>query len=238
MLPLICVWTNAWVNNRDAGDLRRYRVHYDVTVMGALAMGLTDCLYISVCQVEPVLNSLRPRQSERHFADDIFMCIFFNENCCILIKFSLKYVRKGPIDNNPALVQIMAWRRSMMVSLPTLGLNELNKTTQMYLLLLNVCLCAHTFVFGLIFAEGLRGRTFTPILGESLWRDPSAKCSSKFWCTDIFVVKVWYHKEKTILLFYTQWRLGPYLGLPIGTNTYLWETCLILVIKLKQNYYL
>ena len=40
------------------------------------------------------------------------MCIFFNENCCILIKFSLKYVRKGPIDNNPALVQIMAWRRS------------------------------------------------------------------------------------------------------------------------------
>ena len=33
MLPLICVWTNAWVSNRDAGDLRRYRVHYDVTVM-------------------------------------------------------------------------------------------------------------------------------------------------------------------------------------------------------------
>ena len=72
-------------------------------------------------------NTLRPRQSERHFADDIFMCIFFNENCCILIKFSLKYVRKGPIDNNPSLVQIMAWRRSddkplsepMMVSLPT-----------------------------------------------------------------------------------------------------------------------
>ena len=33
MLSLICVWTNAWVNNRDAGDLRRYRLHYDVTVM-------------------------------------------------------------------------------------------------------------------------------------------------------------------------------------------------------------
>ena len=33
MLPSICVWTNAWVNNRDAGDLRRYRVHYDGTVM-------------------------------------------------------------------------------------------------------------------------------------------------------------------------------------------------------------
>ena len=26
-------WTNGWVNNRDAGDLRRHRSHYDVTVM-------------------------------------------------------------------------------------------------------------------------------------------------------------------------------------------------------------
>ena len=30
---LICVWINSWVNNREAGDLRRYRAHYDVTVM-------------------------------------------------------------------------------------------------------------------------------------------------------------------------------------------------------------
>ena len=33
MFPLICVWINGWVNNRDAGDLRRYRPHYDVIVM-------------------------------------------------------------------------------------------------------------------------------------------------------------------------------------------------------------
>ena len=71
-------------------------------------------------------NTLRPRQDGRHFADS-FTCIFFNENCCILIKFSFKYVRKGPVDNNRALVQIMAWRQSgdkplsepMMISLPT-----------------------------------------------------------------------------------------------------------------------
>ena len=78
----------------------------------------------SACQG---VNTLRPRQDGRHLADDIFMCILFNENCCILIKFSLKYVRKGQIDNNPTLVQIMAWRRSgnkplyepMSISLPT-----------------------------------------------------------------------------------------------------------------------
>ena len=33
MFSLICAWINAWVNNGDAGDLTRYRAHYDVTAM-------------------------------------------------------------------------------------------------------------------------------------------------------------------------------------------------------------
>ena len=33
MFTLICVWINGWVNNGEAGDLRRYRGHYDVIVM-------------------------------------------------------------------------------------------------------------------------------------------------------------------------------------------------------------
>ena len=33
MFSLICAWINGWVNNREAGDLRRHRGHYDVTVM-------------------------------------------------------------------------------------------------------------------------------------------------------------------------------------------------------------
>ena len=33
MFTLICVWINDWVNNREAGDLRRYRAYYDVTLM-------------------------------------------------------------------------------------------------------------------------------------------------------------------------------------------------------------
>ena len=33
MFSLICSWINGWVNNREAGDLRRYRTHYDVSVM-------------------------------------------------------------------------------------------------------------------------------------------------------------------------------------------------------------
>ena len=33
MFSLICTWINAWVNNREAGDLRGHRAHYDVIVM-------------------------------------------------------------------------------------------------------------------------------------------------------------------------------------------------------------
>ena len=58
-------------------------------------------------------NPLRPRQNGRHFADDIFNSIFINENVWIPIKISLKFVPNGliKINNIPALVQIMAWRR-------------------------------------------------------------------------------------------------------------------------------
>ena len=58
-----------------------------------------------------LINTLRPRQDGRHFPDDIFKCIFLNENAKISIKTSLKFVPKGPINIIPALVQIMAWRR-------------------------------------------------------------------------------------------------------------------------------
>ena len=41
-------------------------------------------------------------------ADDIFKCIFLNENDRIQIQISLKFVSRSPIDNKPALVQVMA----------------------------------------------------------------------------------------------------------------------------------
>ena len=57
-------------------------------------------------------NTLRPRQNGFRFADDTFKRIFLSENVRISIKISLKFVPKGPVNNNPALVQILAWRRS------------------------------------------------------------------------------------------------------------------------------
>ena len=45
------------------------------------------------------------------FSGRHFKCIFLNENAWILIKNSLKFVPNGLINNSPALIQIMAWRR-------------------------------------------------------------------------------------------------------------------------------
>ena len=38
-----------------------------------------------------------------------FKCIFLNENDRIPIPISLKFIPRSPIDNKPALVQVMAW---------------------------------------------------------------------------------------------------------------------------------
>ena len=51
-------------------------------------------------------------------ADDILNCIFLNDNDRIPIHISLKYVSRGPIDNKPALVQVMAWSRTDDKPLP------------------------------------------------------------------------------------------------------------------------
>ena len=46
MFSLICIWINGWLNNREAGDLRRDRAHYDVIVM---MLG-----YLCYCQACPL----------------------------------------------------------------------------------------------------------------------------------------------------------------------------------------
>ena len=113
-------------------NIPTFRLLRNVFPMTAFSMLTTEMkcdgdVDIYTCDSLTNVDTLRPRQNGRHFADDIFKCIFSNENVWILIKISLKFVPKGPINNNPALVQIMAWRRSgdkplfepMMVSLLT-----------------------------------------------------------------------------------------------------------------------
>ena len=72
---------------------------------------LYQLLWVWLFGTDVDINTLGLRQNGRLFADDTFKRIFLNEHIRIPIKISLKGVPKGPIDNIPALVQIMAWRR-------------------------------------------------------------------------------------------------------------------------------
>ena len=51
-------------------------------------------------------------------ADDIFKCNFLNENDKIPIQISVKFFPRSPIDNKPALVQVMAWHQTGDKPLP------------------------------------------------------------------------------------------------------------------------
>ena len=57
------------------------------------------------------INTLRLRQNGRHFFSmDIFKCVVFKQNIYIPNKVSLEYGPKGPMNNIPTLVEIIAWR--------------------------------------------------------------------------------------------------------------------------------
>ena len=48
-------------------------------------------------------------QNGQHYVYNIFKHVFMNENYCIMIQISLKFVPKRPIDNKSALIKVMAW---------------------------------------------------------------------------------------------------------------------------------
>ena len=133
-----CIWTDHCISMPVVGETCRYLQAQYFEIIRQLKMGggggcwnlicfhvcfvtnthkcdLTITLYVvkrTKSSVETKnVNTLRPRQNGRHFADDIFKSIFLNKNVWIPIKISLKFVPKGPINNIPALVQIMDWRR-------------------------------------------------------------------------------------------------------------------------------
>ena len=70
-------------------------------------------------------NSSPHGRNGHHFADDNLICIFVNENICILIQNKVKFVPWCPIDNRSVLVQVMAWWRNGDKPLPEPMLTQL-----------------------------------------------------------------------------------------------------------------
>ena len=61
------------------------------------------------------LNSSPPEKMAAIWQTLFSDAFFFNANICILIKMLMKLVPKGPVNNNPALVKIMAWHRITII---------------------------------------------------------------------------------------------------------------------------
>ena len=58
MFSLICTRINGWINNGEAGDLRRYRAHYDVTVMFHFLLESSSAIYVDCNFFHPNLLAL------------------------------------------------------------------------------------------------------------------------------------------------------------------------------------
>ena len=95
MFSLICVWKNSLVNNREAGDLRRHRTHYDVTVM------------IATSSLSSLAVSTQPEKNGRYFTNHI-LYVFWDDNGCVFIEKSPECFPLTRI----ALVHVMACRRT------------------------------------------------------------------------------------------------------------------------------
>ena len=58
ILSLICAWIKSWINDRDAGDLRRHPAHYGDVVMMQRSFATTRCVYCTSQKVMPTIHGL------------------------------------------------------------------------------------------------------------------------------------------------------------------------------------
>ena len=77
----------------------------------SISIGLGSGL-VQIQQEAIIWTRLSQNKMAAILADNNFKCIFLNESDRIPIEISLKFVPRSLIDNKPALVQVMAWRRT------------------------------------------------------------------------------------------------------------------------------
>ena len=131
MFSLICAWINRWVNNREAGDLRRYRAHYGVIVMvldcclpptrssgNRSRVISTEMLKISIPMLcyshisrEQWVNSLAPGRFKWNFGWLIVKLTLVTDGWVISCGIPLSWMSINLTDDKSILVQLMVWCR-------------------------------------------------------------------------------------------------------------------------------
>ena len=81
MVSFICAWINGWVNNREAGDLRRHRAHYDVIVMKLFSYPRNSFHGTSGPMMMAVVVYWCVTYGAKHWSSQ-----FINRWCCFLVR--------------------------------------------------------------------------------------------------------------------------------------------------------
>ena len=101
LFSLICAWIKGWVNNRKAGDLRRHRTHYDVTVMIYVCTSVESSSVHYICIIA---TSASPKFRETF----TFVIFYYDLNCVCKINIMHEDLprRKPQLKSGPELMPV------------------------------------------------------------------------------------------------------------------------------------
>ena len=97
---LVYARTNSWVNNREAGDLRRHRTHNDVGVMNIIIFSNDRCNSASIKQKCRQIVNFRGRHTRAHFWWNQFVSLLLhfmftliNTIACVPVNFHSHHIK-------------------------------------------------------------------------------------------------------------------------------------------------
>ena len=100
VFSLICSWRNGWVNNREAGDLRRHRAYYGVIVMMVLHLliwPLEKSRFVPMCTIHTIIYATGRKQYYHTFLFALWYIVLNRINIihmhgCLKVPHSYKLV--------------------------------------------------------------------------------------------------------------------------------------------------
>ena len=170
--------------------------------------------------------------------DEIFKSIF-NESVWIPITISLKFVPKGPINYNSALVQVVAWHRTGEKPLPESMLTQftalVNKITKIFFHCGSVHLASLRWnspkIFHTVFETLPVGAKSLPILTPDYWHPPQSNFTEyKQDMVAVFYAQQWWKFR------YTSWLTPTHINSRhSGTVQWKWRTFVCITKTLAQK---
>ena len=105
MFSLICFWINIWVNNREVGDFRRHRAHYDATAMLCFVVVISS---VGVNSCDLFTHILQGNFTGTRAIVCLPLCHWTN-SWRILVKWSRQNYKRMQQSVNRVHVSLMYW---------------------------------------------------------------------------------------------------------------------------------